>query len=316
MSVKFQDYYETLGVPRDATPEEIKKAFRKKARLYHPDVAKDKASAEEKFKQVNEAYEVLSDPEKRKRFDQLGANWQQTGGPPPGYDFGSFGGDDGGFEFEGTGFSDFFERYFSGGQGGFRSSTRSPFSQGAYQRRGRDIEADILISLEDALHGSQRTLTLRRPPSGDGLARTETIKVKIPAGLLQGQRIRLAGKGGPGIGGAPPGDIYLEVRFASHPDFTVEGSDLHYDLDLAPWEAVLGTQVKVPTLDGHTTLKVAPHTETGTHLRLKGKGLPHANGHRGDLYAVVHIQVPTTSTAEEQSLWEKLREVSKFDPRS
>jgi curved DNA-binding protein len=316
MSVKFQDYYETLGVSRDAPPEEIKKAFRKKARLYHPDVAKDKASAEEKFKQVNEAYEVLSDPEKRKRYDQLGANWQQTGGPPPGYEFGGFGSDDGGFEFGGTGFSDFFERFFSGGQGGFRSSTRSPFSHGTYQRRGRDIEADILISLEDALHGSQRTLTLRRPPSDDGPARTETIKVKIPAGLLQGQRIRLAGKGGPGIGGGPPGDIYLEVRFASHPDFTVEGSDLHYDLDLAPWEAVLGTQVKVPTLDGHATLRVAPHTEAGTRLRLKGRGLPHPNGHRGDLYAVVSIQVPPSTSSEEKALWEKLAQVSKFDPRS
>ncbi|MFD0894861.1 J domain-containing protein [Luteolibacter ambystomatis] len=316
MSVKFQDYYETLGVSRGATQEEIKKAFRKLARTHHPDVAKDKAGSEEKFKQINEAYEVLGDPEKRKRYDELGANWNQTGGPPPSE--GGFGGwswepNEGGasFEFGGTGFSDFFERYFSGAQGGFGGSPRSSRPQGSFQQRGHDVEADILVSLEDALHGSQRSITLRRP---DGTA--DTFDIRIPAGLREGQRIRLAGKGGPGAGGAPAGDVYLSIRFARHPEFQVDGADLDYDLDLAPWEAVLGVEVKISTLDGPAKLRVPPGTESGTRLRLKGRGMTGKDKQRGDLYAIVHIQVPDHSTAEEEELWKKLAAASNFNPRN
>ncbi|MGC4016989.1 MAG: J domain-containing protein [Luteolibacter sp.] len=316
MSVKFQDYYETLGVARDAPPEEIKKAFRKLARIHHPDVAKDKTGAEEKFKEINEAYEVLGDPEKRKRYDELGANWNQPSGPPP--PEGGFGGwswepDENGasFEFGGTGFSDFFERYFSGAQGGFGRNAQSSRARGAHAQRGHDIEADILVSLEDALHGTQRSVTLRRP---DGTA--DTFDIRIPAGLREGQRIRLAGKGGPGSGGAAAGDVYLGIRFARHPEFQVDGADLHYDLDLAPWEAVLGVEVKIPTLDDPAKLRVPPNTEAGTRLRLKGRGMTDKNKQRGDLYAIVHIQIPEQSQPEEQELWKKLASISTFNPRN
>lgn len=316
MSVKFQDYYETLGVARDATQEQIKKAFRKLARIHHPDVAKDKdkAGAEEKFKEINEAYEVLSDPEKRKRYDQLGANWQ-GGAPPPDSGFGgwSSGGGEADFEFGGTGFSDFFERYFSGSREGF-GGARSSGPRGNFKQRGSDIEADILLSLEDALNGSERTLTLRRP-GADGKSKTDNIDVRIPAGLREGQRIRVAGKGNPGTGGGPAGDIYLRIRFARHPDFNVIGSDLYYDLDLAPWEAVLGVEVKIPTLEGATTLRVPAGTEADTQLRLKARGLTGKDGQRGHLYATVRIQTPPSVSNEERELWQKLSELSTFKPR-
>ncbi|BCU78758.1 J domain-containing protein [Luteolibacter sp. LG18] len=316
MSVKFQDYYETLGVARDAGQDEIKKAFRKLARIHHPDVAKDKTGAEEKFKQINEAYEVLSDPEKRKRYDQLGEHWNQPGGPPPpdaGPGGWSWQPEDGeaAFEFGGTGFSDFFERYFGGTHEGFGRSPRGAGGRGGFQQRGHDVEADILVSLEDALHGTQRSITLRRP-TGEA----DTFDIRIPAGLREGQKIRLAGKGAPGHGGAPAGDVYLHVRFARHPDFHVDGIDLEYDLDLAPWEAVLGVEVRIPTLDGPSTLKVPPATEAGTRLRLKHRGLMGRDKQRGHLYATVRIQVPASVTPDQQELWQKLAGISNFNPRN
>ena len=324
MAVKFKDYYETLGVARTATGDEIKKAFRKLARLHHPDVAKDKASAEEKFKDINEAYEVLSDPEKRKLFDELGANWNQQGGAPPPPHGGArrswAGPEDAGssFEFDGTGFSDFFETYFSGRRDGFGASPRRGGARGgeSYPQRGEDVEADILVSLEEALRGSQRKVTLRRPGDLGGPERTDTYNVRIPAGVHEGQRIRLAGQGGPGFGGGASGDLYLGVRLARHPDFSVHDADLHYDLDLAPWEAVLGTQVTIPALDGATSLKVPPGTASGSRLRLGGLGLPKQNGPRGDLYATVRVQTPTSVSAEEKVLWEQLSSKSAFKPRS
>ena len=324
MAIKFKDYYETLGVARTATPEELKQAFRKLARLYHPDVAKNKKAGEAKFKEINEAYEVLSDPEKRRRYDELGANWDQAGNvPPPGY---ARGGRPGGprgeadFEFGGTGFSDFFESFFGGGRDGFGSARRRPGRTGreeeAFEVPGQDIEADLMVTLEEVLRGSTRKVTLRRPARPGEAERTNTYQVRIPAGMREGQKIRLAGQGGPGQGGGAAGDLYLRVRLARHPDFTVSGADLLYDLDLAPWEAVLGVQAKIPTLDGTGSLKVPAGTVAGSKLRMRGLGLPREDGARGDLYAVVHIQTPAAVSAEERGLWEKLASVSKFQPRA
>ena len=324
MAVQFKDYYQTLGVSRTASAEEIKQAFRKLARIHHPDVAKNKATGEAKFKEINEAYEVLGDPEKRKRYDELGPNWQDTGGQaahgggPRGRTRGPAGGPD--FEFDGTGFSDFFESFFGSGSGrGGAGPRRGPFpmeeDEETFSHPGNDVEADLLVTLEDALRGSKRTVTLRRPAPDGGKDRLDTYNVKIPAGVHEGQRIRLAGQGGAGYGGAAAGDLYLRVRLARHPDFTVEGADLNYDLDLAPWEAVLGVTVKIPALDGQTSLRVPAGTAAGSRLRLRGLGLPREDKTRGDLYATVRVQVPATVSAEEKAQWEKLADVSKFNPR-
>jgi curved DNA-binding protein len=177
------------------------------------------------------------------------------------------------------------------------------------------VEADLLVTLEDALRGSQRKVTLRRPGHDGEAERTNTYQVKIPAGVHDGQRIRLAGQGSAGFGGGAAGDLYLRVRLARHPDFTVEGADLRYDLDLAPWEAVLGVQVKIPALDGPTTLKVPPGSAAGSQLRLRGLGLRREDGTRGDLYATLCIQTPSPVSAEEKILWEKLAQTSSFQAR-
>jgi curved DNA-binding protein len=312
MAVQFRDYYETLGVSKTASDEEIRSAFRKLARKYHPDVAKDKKIAEEKFKQINEAYEVLSDPEKRKKYDQLGANWNQPGGfqPPPEWGAGGPGGafrqyqwgGDGGIEFEfgGTGFSDFFEAFFGGGRG--RSAFGGFAGRPATAERGSDVEADILVTLEEALHGSTRTVSLRRAGSN----KVETYQVRIPRGVHEGQRIRLAGQGEAGARGGQSGDLFLRVRLAKHPDFSVQGSDLIYEAKIAPWQAVLGTELKVPTLEGNVGLKVPPGTQGGQRFRLRGRGLPGVSGQRGDLYAEVQIQVPKKITERERQIWNEL----------
>ena len=319
MAVKFQDYYETLGVPRTASAEDIKLAFRKLARIHHPDVAKNKVTGEVKFKEINEAYEVLGDPGKRKKYDELGPNWQDhangaspAGAGPRGRRQPAGGEPD--FEFGGTGFSDFFESFFSGRSGGFASAREREASDDGIQP-GRDIEADLLVTLEEALQGSPRKVTLRRPGMDGAAERTNTYQVRTPPGMREGQRIRLAGQGGPGHGGAPAGDLYLRVRFARHPDLRVQGDDIHCDLDLAPWEAVLGAKAKIPTLATATTLRVPPGTTAGTQLRVRGQGLPREDGTRGDLYATVRLQVPTTVSTEERALWEKLAQLSPFHPR-
>jgi curved DNA-binding protein len=323
MAVKFQDYYETLGVARAASPEEIKQAFRKLARLHHPDVAKNKVAGEAKFKEINEAYEVLGDPEKRRRYDELGENWQDGAGVPAGHG-GSrgrtrppSGGSD--FEFDGTGFSDFFESFFGGGRDGFGSFRQSPGGaadeEEPFVHQGQDVEADLLVTLEEALRGSQRKVTLRRPGGNGSADRTDTYQVRIPAGVREGQRIRLAGQGGAGTGGGAAGDLYLRVRLARHPDFSVQATDLYFDLDLAPWEAVLGVQAKIPTIDGLTSLRVPAGTAAGSRLRLRGLGLPREDASRGDLYATVRIQVPATVSEEERALWEQLARTSSFKPR-
>src|SRR3954468_23472455 len=266
MAVQFRDYYETLGVPKTASDDEIRTAFRKLARKYHPDVAKDKKTAEEKFKQINEAYEVLSDPEKRRKYDDLGENWNQPGAgfqPPPGWGPAGGGGfqrtPGGGVEFEfgGTGFSDFFEAFFGGGRG---KSAFGGFGQAQPQaERGSDVEADIMVPLEEALNGAPRTVSLRRP----GAKKVESYQVKIPRGVREGQRIRLAGQGEAGERGGKSGDLFLRVRLARHPDFRVEGSDLIYDSKIFPWQAVLGSELQVPTLEGDVRLKIPAGTRSG-----------------------------------------------------
>jgi curved DNA-binding protein len=319
MAVQFRDYYETLGVPKTASDDEIRTAFRKLARKYHPDVAKDKKTAEEKFKEINEAYEVLSDPEKRKKYDQLGANWNQPGGfqPPP--DWGGGGGpqpgggyyqwssgDGGGggdFEFGGTGFSDFFESFFGGGRG--RSAFGGFGQRAASAERGSDVEADIMVPLEEALNGTTRQVSLRR----GGSKKVETYQVKIPRGVREGQRIRLAGQGEAGERGGKSGDLFLRVRLARHPDFTVEGTDLVHEVRIAPWQAALGDQIVVPTLEGSARLKIPPGTQGGQRFRLRGRGLPGVSGNRGDLYVVVQIAVPKKLSEREREIWEQLAQL-------
>lgn len=310
MAVQFRDYYETLGVPKTASEDEIKSAFRKLARKHHPDVAKDKKAAEEKFKQINEAYEVLSDPEKRRKYDELGANWNQPGGfqPPPGWGGGGEPGGgfqwasgDGGVEFEfgGTGFSDFFEQFFGGGRGrsGFGFDQRA-----ATAERGSDVEADIMVTLEEALNGSTRQVSLRR----GGSNKVETYQVKIPRGVHEGQRIRLAGQGEAGTRGGKSGDLFLRVRLAKHPDFSIEGSDLVHEVKVEPWQAVLGDELEVPTLEADVKLKLPPGTQGGQRFRLRGRGLPNATGTRGDLYVEAQIRVPKKLGEREREIWQQL----------
>jgi curved DNA-binding protein len=327
MGVEFRDYYKSLGVSKTATDDEIKKAFRKLARKYHPDVAQDKQAAEEKFKEINEAYEVLSDPGKRKKYDTLGANWKQ-GAPPPGWDQqgGRFRGrgapGEGAYEefhFGGTGFSDFFEQFF-GGHEGFRDYTGFGGAGGFRQRaagptRGHDVESDILVTLHEALNGSIRQISLQRAEGSNGSGAVETFRVRIPAGATEGRLIRVPGKGGEGVNGGEPGDLFLRVRLARHPDFRVKGPDLFHDLQLAPWEAVLGATVTVPTLEGNVSLKIAAGAQPGQQLRVRGRGLPVEGGGRGDLFAVIGVASPAELTDEERRLWEQLAAKSTFNPR-
>jgi curved DNA-binding protein len=343
MAVQFRDYYEVLGVPRGASEDEIRKAFRKLARQYHPDVAKDKKTAEEKFKEVNEAYEVLGDPEKRKKYDQLGPNWKQGAEfrPPPGWQnmrgqpfSGRAAGN--GFEthFGGTGFSDFFEALFGGAgrHGGFSGFTEDE----QFAERGRDVEGDIMVTLEEALRGSVRSINVQRGVQcehcgGSGvrnqhvcnfcggtgqMTKAETYQVRIPPGVTEGQRLRIAGRGGVGMGGGASGDLFLRVRLAKHPDFEVEDHNLVHEVEIAPWEAVLGAQVRVPTLDGAVNIKVPPGTQNAQRLRVRGRGLPQRGGTRGDLLVRVQIEVPKNVSDGERKLWEQLAHESHFNPRS
>jgi curved DNA-binding protein len=318
--VEFKDYYDVLEVPRNASGEAIKKAFRKLARQHHPDVAKDKKSAEEKFKELNEANEVLSDPEKRRKYDELGADWnhpERSAAPPQ---RGGGGGAEQGpeFHFGGTGFSDFFEQFFGSSsrqEGGFGRRGTQGGDGAAFAQRGEDVEGDILVTLDEVLHGATRTIQLQRTDPRTGQATAQTLRVKIPIGVREGQRIRLPGNGQEGSGGAEAGHLYLHVIFAKHPEFRVRGANLYHDLDLSPWEAVLGATIQIPTLDGRASLKVPPGTMAKREFRLRGKGLPSGAGTHGDLHAVVHIQIPPKLTAEEKVLWENLAAGSAFNPR-
>jgi curved DNA-binding protein len=320
MSVEFKNYYDVLGVTKDASDAEIKKAYRKLARQFHPDVAKDQAGSEVRFKEINEANEVLSDPDKRRKFDLLGEHWNRPGQAPP--ESGGFNGgaqDGSEFHFDGTGFSDFFEQFFgSRGRpgGGFGQTPGEGRGGTTFARRGQDIESDILVSLGEALHGSTRTLSLQRTDPRSGETSTQTLRVKIPAAVQEGQLIRLPGQGRQGEGGGESGHLYLRVKFATHPDFRVKGSNLYCDLELSPWEAVLGATVHLPTLDGTVALKVPPGTAAEREFRLRGKGLPGESGAPGDLHAIVRIEVPSVLAPEEKALWEQLSALSTFNPRS
>lgn len=312
-AVEFRDYYKTLGVPRDAGADDIKKAFRKLAREHHPDLAKDKKVAEEKFKEINEAYEVLSDPAKRKKYDELGAGWQQAGAggfqPPPGWQHRQRGGAGPAFEeefqFGGTGFSDFFEAFFGRGFGGRRGSAFF-HEEAEMPLRGQDAEADIMVTLEEALHGSTRQISFTRGRAG----KVETYTVKIPRGVREGQRIRLAGIGGEGHGGGPAGDLYLRVRFERHPEFTVEDADVFHDVELPAHQAVLGTEITIPTLDGRARLRIPPGTQNGQKFRLARRGMPGKGGTRGDFYAVIDVVLPRTLTPAQKAAWEAVGRAS------
>lgn len=316
MPTQFKDYYATLGVPRDASADDIKKAFRKLARQFHPDTAKNKKAAEEKFKEINEANEVLSDPEKRAKYDRLGANWQQEAAPPPGAGY------DQEFHFGGTGFSDFFEQYFGGGSRygfpqGFEENIPAGGPAPKRARRGHDIEGDILVTLEEAMHGTQRPISLQTMNRQTGAVETHEFQVRIPPGATDGRRIRVPGQGEPGRNGGEAGDLYLRVRHAAHPDFTTREADVHHELDVAPWEAVLGAEVIVPTLDGSIKLRVPASTADGQQLRVRGKGLPKGKtGDRGDFFVTINVVLPTQISDAEHKLWEQLRSVSSFHPRA
>jgi curved DNA-binding protein len=307
MSVGTRDYYEALGVPRDASAEDIRGAYRRLARQYHPDVNKE-PGAEDRFKEISEAYEVLRDPEKRAQYDRLGANWRAARGPsgPGGFDD-SFRAGDGsadpfGDAFGGDRFSDLFESVFARGRRGRAGGGFDGFSM-----RGTDHEAVLEVTLEESARGGRRRLSV------EGVG---TVEVDIPPGVRDGQRIRLAGQGGEGIGGGPSGDLFLRIRLRPHPRFRVEGRDLFVDLPVAPWEAALGAEVPVPTLDGSARVKVPSGSSSGRRLRLRGQGLPDSGGGPGgNLYAVVMIHVPKKLSKRERELFEQLSATSKFNPR-
>ena len=311
--MEFKDYYEIMGLARDASQEEVKRAYRRLARKYHPDVSKE-SDAESRFKEVGEAYEVLKDPEKRAAYDQLLAGGHRGGEefrPPPGWDSG--------FEFSGGGFtdsadagafSDFFESLFGGG--GFRAAG------GGRRRgyRGQDHHARVQITIEDAYRGATRAITLQVPEvdsSGHVRTRNHTLNVKIPAGVREGQQIRLAGQGAPGAGNAPAGDLYLEILIAPHPVFQAEGRDVYVSLPITPWEAALGAKVPVPTLGGKVEMKIPPGAQSGQKLRLKGRGLPGKPA--GDQYLVLQIHAPQAVTQAQREAYEELARTAPFNPR-
>lgn len=317
MPLEFKDYYAVLGVPRTATAEEIKKAFRALARKNHPDVAVDKKGAEARFKEINEAHEVLSDPEKRKKYDTLGAQWQDIGegseqrSPRRRAPTAAEGPGAHEFEFGGTGFSDFFERFFSGD-----FEPEHPGSGGRRQRahaRGADIEGDLAVSLEEAAHGAVRTVSLRRVDPDTSKESVVSFRVRIPAGVTGGQIIRVPGKGDEGA--SAPGDLFLRVRLAAHPDFEPRGADLYTELAISPWEAALGSSVPAPTLDGPVTVRLPAGAQSGQTLRLRGRGLPKAQDGSGDLFVTLAVRMPPAPTPAQKDLWEKLAQASGFDPR-
>ncbi len=308
--MKYKDYYETLGVPRTATQDDIKQAYRKLARKYHPDVSKQ-ADAEARFKDINEANEVLKDAEKRAAYDQMGSHWRagQDFSPPPnrpgGFEFGT-----GGAQGQGFDTSDFFESLFGGRNRTGGARARMPVA-------GEDHHARVVIDLEDAYQGADRPLSLRVPVEGaDGrVTMTErTLDVHIPKGIRPGQQLRLAGQGAPGRGGAPAGDLFLEVEIAPHPRFRLDGGDVSVDLPLAPWEAALGATVDAPTPEGTVSLTVPKGSVAGRRLRLKGRGLPGKKP--GDLYAVLVIAMPAAQSQAQRAAYEAMAEAfPDFDAR-
>jgi curved DNA-binding protein len=331
--VEYKDYYKVLGVPKSATEKEIKQAYRKLARKYHPDVNPGDRGAESRFKDIGEAYDVLSDPEKRARYDQLGANWQQyerfaraRAGAPGGVRF----------EYEGpgaerfAGFSDFFKIFFGGGLdwddlfgGGAGKGFGAPFEEvsefgGArgFSRpptaKGRDLTAPIEIALEESYRGITKQISIQ-PDSG---APPERIEVRIPPGVRDGSRVRVAGKGAPGRRGGARGDLYLEVKLRSHPLYRREGDDLHCEVPVTLTEAALGAEIEVPTFSGKTRIKIPAGSQSGSMLRLRGKGMPRLKGEgAGDLIVKLKVVVPTELSERERNLLEELRRLRSENPR-
>jgi DnaJ-class molecular chaperone len=313
MPVKFRDYYEILGVPRNAKEEDIKKTYRKLARKYHPDLNPNNKQSEEKFKEIQEAYEVLGDPEKRKKYDQLGANWKNGAEftPPP--NWGEF---QGGIDFDdifqragqqrSTSFSDFFEALFGGmgGMGGFGTAGGARTRSGGARASGTDAETELPLPLEDMHHGTTRKLTVR-------LGNAEKkIDVRIPPGARDDSRIRIPG------GGPNGGDLYVKLRQEPNSQFTVKGDDTETEVAITPWEAALGANIQVPTLDGKQEIRVPPGIGSGQRLRLRGQGLNRRGGGRGDHFARMKIVVPKELTDAEKKLFQELSKVSRFKPRN
>ncbi|MEE8429325.1 MAG: DnaJ C-terminal domain-containing protein [Gammaproteobacteria bacterium] len=310
--MEYKDYYQIMGVKRDATQDEIKRTYRKLARKYHPDVSKE-SDAEERFKTVGEAYEVLKDPEKRAAYDQLGANWKagQDFKPPPDWDAG--------FEFSGGGYtaggggvhSAFFDELFG------RQFRQAGDGRPTFHMRGEDHHAKVLIDLEDSFSGATRSISLHVPElteDGHVTTRERTLNVRIPKGIRAGQQIRLAGQGAPGLGGAKSGDLYLEVQFRDHPLYRVDGADIYLDLPVAPWEAALGAGIKAPTPAGTVDLKIPADSNQGRKLRLKGRGLPGKTP--GDLYVVLQVTLPPADSDDAKTLYKQMQDQLGFNPRA
>ena len=331
MAVKFQDYYEILGVSRDATQDQIQSAYRKLARKYHPDINQSKG-AEDKFKQIGEAYEVLGHADKRKKYDQLGKNWQmgEDFSTPPGWEFRSASpgqGEQTGFRFTSdvfgdTGFSDFFETLF----GGFGRTTErnrrtvdsDDASSGSFSRNGQDHETDLVISLEDAFKGGRKSISLKTLITDqNGRSRTvaKAYEVTIPKGVADGKKLRLSGQGGEASGSGKPGDLYLTIRIAKHPRFQVKGSDIETDVPVAPWEAALGGKISVPLVSGSAQITLPAGIKNGKKIRIRGKGLNGDGNTKGDFYAVIKIAVPEQLSSRERELYQELAKVSQFKPR-
>ena len=311
MSVEYKDYYKILGVAKTATKEEITKAYKKLARKHHPDLNQGDKKSEEHFKELNEAHEVLKDPEKRRMYDDLGPNWQhgQNFQRPPGFENMHFNFGGSGANFGSSGYSDFFETLFGRSGGGFAGA--NSFGGGGFggfnrqPRKGRDVEANLSLTLEEAFHGGKKAITLSGAP---GLA-PRSLEVAIPEGVKNGARIRLAGQGDPGMNGGPAGDMYLKVALHTHPDFHLDDTDIFYDLHLSPWDAALGVTATVPTLSGKVEIKIAPGANSGKKLRLRGKGLG-SGKNKGDQFVRIAIDVSEPATPEIKKQWEKLRELS------
>ncbi|AWW49401.1 DnaJ C-terminal domain-containing protein [Polynucleobacter paneuropaeus] len=321
--MKFRDYYETLGVARGATEAEIKTAYRKLARKYHPDVNKEK-DAEDRFKEIGEAYSVLKDTEKRAAYDQMGSNWKQGQdfSPPPNWNTGFEFADDPNAGFGGYGGSydgdqsEFFESLF--GRGRHRQGGRSSNARQGMHFKGQDHHAKILIDLADAYNGAKRTISLHMPtqdPEGHVMTQERKLDVNIPKGIKAGQNLRLSGQGGPGMGDGGAGDLYLEIDFHPSPLYKVDGKDVYLDLPMAPWEAALGTSLNIPTPAGSTLeLTIPPNTKSGRKMRLKGKGIP--SKEPGDFYVVPNIVLPEAQSAAQKAAYQELEKAFDFKPRS
>lgn len=330
--MEYRDYYKVLGVAKNATEKQIKQAYRKLARKYHPDINPGDRGAEVRFKEIGEAYEVLSDSEKRGKYDQLGSNWkqyeraarEQPGGFPGFQGFHvDFEGPGGG---RSGGFSDFFKTFFGGGldldevmgrsgRGGFRSpgfgGRRGGFGQ--VPSKGMDVSATLEINLEESYHGTQKRLSLQANPSGPPLQ----IEVKIPAGVKNGSRIRVAGKGEPSPGGGSPGDLYFEIVMRPHGLYRREEDDLYVEVPVTVTEVALGAEIEVPTLSGKARIKVPPGSQSGRTMRLRGKGMPRLKGEEhGDLYVKLQVVTPTDLNERQRELFEELNSLNKANPRS